>query len=613
MNAIDYSLSISLLIKISLLLLAVVFLLGVLRKSEPRLRVMMVRAAVFVLPILLWGAFSEPVFKVSDPFRPVVVTETGETTSLPMVVSEEVNVASLSAEEIQAANFAVKLPAVLFTVWLLVAMLLLVRDFIGMSRLRKKGRASRAAEQNLAARWQQICREFEIRHEVKLVVQKGELSESPFLCPGLQPILVLPSGMTEKFDPETLDQVFRHEAAHISRGDVMWMPLIRFVTCLFWFHPLMWVISAMHLRSCEEAADAAAARSGGTEAYRSALATLALELLPVSHGAGAALIRLPGINDRLRAVSGNAAISPPSTWLTSLCIAVVLSLGAFLGSTGIAQDKAQTSLKDFIWKNAIPILRLENVDLKDTIATIEKISREVDPEGAGFQIHLSDDFARPEAEITLKLTNVPFSEGLRYISALAGGQFRVTSDGVVFENKKEEMKVGGNRPAASIDGIERFLATRIPLIEFAETPFEDAIDFLEEKMREMDPEKSGVEIRIPRGLKERKVPVSFRLVNIELGQALKHITAAVGATFLVDSDHILIVGKEEKDVLLYTVVFQVSPSRFSDRERSATETLKVAGVDFPEGTSAVYNRGTQQLIIRNTGTNLEKVKKWLGK
>ncbi len=794
MNTIDFALFLPLLLRVSLLLLSVVLLLVALKRFEPRLRVMMVRAAIYVLPILIWGSFGDPIFRFENPFQADVVEVKVATVAAPIVATESVGVpAGISgAEPVKSSPLSI--PAVLLVIWLAIAIGLLVRDIIGLARLRKKSRESLPAEEALVSRWQEICLEFGIAHRVALLVQKVSESESPFLCPGRRPALVLPSGMVEKFGADTMDQVFRHEAAHISRGDVQWMPLIRLVTCLLWFHPLMWVISALHLRSCEEAADAAAARSGGTDAYREALAALALELLPGSHpAASVALIRIPGVSDRLRAVRGNASLSPPSKGLITLGVAAVLFIGVLLGSIGMAQNDDQATLKNFIWENAIPTLSLKDIELKDAIATVEKISREVDPDGAGFQIYVSDDFAKPYALISLKLTNVPFSEGLRYLSALAGGEFRVTSDGVIFENKKDqregllgeisdgwevpgkwapsglgtkiptvnftdtplkealafleektkgndgsdkgvqfkiadgfknaeapitlrlsnvkigevlrfvtslaqaayiidgdqvtvmdkkqhrelrrtvvftapqrlfpqgdkdakviltevgidfpegcsaiynretgqlivrnhqpmmdligewlknkldEKSVGENVPVRNIGGVEKVLKLKIPVIEFAETPFEDAIAFLGMKMREMDPAKRGVDIRISANLKNRKSPVSFRFVDIPFGEALRHVTAAVDATYYVE-DHILIIGKEEINMDLFTEVFQVSPSRFSTGNLSPVEILKEAGVEFPENASAVYNRGTQQLIIRNTQSNLAKLKQWL--
>lgn len=93
-------------------------------------------------------------------------------------------------------------------------------------------------------------------------------SASSFLEPGLvglwRPIMLLPRGLAQQLTQAELDAVLKHELAHLNRGDNLWAALHMLVEGLFWFHPLVWWISARLMeereRACDEAVLAAGAK-----------------------------------------------------------------------------------------------------------------------------------------------------------------------------------------------------------------------------------------------------------------------------------------------------------------------------------------------------------------
>ncbi|CAN5166400.1 hypothetical protein BH23VER1_BH23VER1_23980 [soil metagenome] len=65
---------------------------------------------------------------------------------------------------------------------------------------------------------------------------------------------------------------------------------------------------------------------------------------------------------------------------------------------------------------------------------------------------------------------------------------------------------------------------------------------------------------------------------------------------------------------LLTRVFSVPPTYFETADgvrTTAKEILQNAGMTFPEGASAFYNKATSQLIVRNTAPNLERIPQYL--
>jgi TonB family protein len=79
-----------------------------------------------------------------------------------------------------------------------------------------------------------------LTHEIGLV-------ESPLICePGVwrtwRPVVVLPKGLAGELSAEELEAVMMHELIHVSRWDNLLGAMQMLVCCLFWFHPLVWMI-----------------------------------------------------------------------------------------------------------------------------------------------------------------------------------------------------------------------------------------------------------------------------------------------------------------------------------------------------------------------------------
>ncbi len=101
---------------------------------------------------------------------------------------------------------------------------------------------------------------------------------SPFLIGVRRPVVVLPSWLAEDERQDDLSAVLGHELSHLKGNDVLWLGVINVLTCLLWWHPLVWMARRAHTDACEELADAVAAgHVGDNELYSGALARVALQ------------------------------------------------------------------------------------------------------------------------------------------------------------------------------------------------------------------------------------------------------------------------------------------------------------------------------------------------
>lgn len=99
--------------------------------------------------------------------------------------------------------------------------------------------------------------------------------QTPLMFGVFSPRIVLPAGVS---DPETLENVLRHELCHYRRRDPLYKWFAALVLALHWFNPLSWLIRRELNRACELSCDEMLLRSMDREekqAYGQALLRMA--------------------------------------------------------------------------------------------------------------------------------------------------------------------------------------------------------------------------------------------------------------------------------------------------------------------------------------------------
>jgi beta-lactamase regulating signal transducer with metallopeptidase domain len=73
----------------------------------------------------------------------------------------------------------------------------------------------------------------------------------------LRPVVILPAGW-RNWSSITRRAVLAHEFAHVRRGDGLAALLARWITCVFWHHPIAWLVARSISETAESACDAVA-------------------------------------------------------------------------------------------------------------------------------------------------------------------------------------------------------------------------------------------------------------------------------------------------------------------------------------------------------------------
>lgn len=177
-----------------------------------------------------------------------------------------------------------------------------------------------------------------LRRRIRLVLLDGAMEAGVF--GSLRPALVLPAEMPRHLTTEELEALFLHELVHVRRWDNLVANLHMALCCLFWFHPVVWLLDRRLLAEREEACDERVLElAGGADTYLRSL------LKAVRFGIGfslAGVSRATGRSNFLRRIerirSGGSA--PTSPLHRGLIAAVLVLLAGFSMLSGTSTEGA---------------------------------------------------------------------------------------------------------------------------------------------------------------------------------------------------------------------------------------------------------------------------------
>lgn len=209
----------------------------------------------------------------AQPIRPAAATTAP---TRPANVPDATTAPSGEMDEKRASTAQLTTSQWLVIVWVVVAAAFLVRRVWMRSLLAARIRASaRVPDPETLGEFVRLCKEMHIRRPVRLV----EMSDitSPALTIGLRPTVLLPSSLMGEDREQERRFALLHELTHLKRGDhflMLWYGVLR---CLWWFHPVVYLMEKPFRMDMESACDARAV-VGMSRQEKLAYAALLLEL-----------------------------------------------------------------------------------------------------------------------------------------------------------------------------------------------------------------------------------------------------------------------------------------------------------------------------------------------
>lgn len=200
----------------------------------------------------------------------------------------------------------------------------------------------------------------------------------------------------------------------------------------------------------------------------------------------------------------------------------------------------------------------------------------------------------------------------------------------------------GNGPAASgrsgRDAIVAKLRSMIvPKVDFNGATFEEVIEYLRVRSRDLDPKGRGVDFVLNLASDATTRQINLYLENVPMEEVLRYVTEKAGASYRVEERAVTIISLSENSTQLIPKTYRVPPnfvqtsvvgdqapaggaapadpfagakngattgSTFHVHRMNAKEFLESRGVTFGEGATASYIPTTNSLFVRNTPDNL---------
>jgi beta-lactamase regulating signal transducer with metallopeptidase domain len=160
------------------------------------------------------------------------------------------------ANEVSAALLAIlgMLPAGIETTALAVWVLGAVSVFtIWFARLRDRAHASTLPSERELAALAAARALLPVRASVGLRI--SDTGIEPALRGIWQPTIIVPAGLSQTLSEAEFEAVLLHELAHARRLDNLAAVFVHVLVCLFWFHPLLWLVERRLLVERERACD----------------------------------------------------------------------------------------------------------------------------------------------------------------------------------------------------------------------------------------------------------------------------------------------------------------------------------------------------------------------
>ena len=152
------------------------------------------------------------------------------------------------------------------------------------------------------------------------------------------PCILLPQLIVDGLNPVQLRALIAHEMIHIRRGDLRWSLLQMIANCLWWFHPVIWLVNRRLSQESERICDEETVASLQCDVGTYALCLLSvlehkhqLHIAPALPGVRPLQITANRLESIMKFKHGSYQRSPIWIWGAFFTLGVILMPGAQLG------------------------------------------------------------------------------------------------------------------------------------------------------------------------------------------------------------------------------------------------------------------------------------------
>ncbi len=226
-----------------------------------------------------------------------------------------------AAKWVQNAVAKIYLKEVCYVIWLSVAGMLAAGILIKHRCMLRLYKTSLPFYNETAEKWLRLHRSFS-----KAALRRSEFVKSPLTYGVIRPVILLPSEIS--LNEEEFFCIMEHEWVHIHRKDVFVKYLLCLTICIYWFHPLVWIMAVLINRDIELACDEEVIRTCSKHyktAYAHALIRLAQESRQSVWPLNACFARHSEIEERIRFIMNTKRYSKKAAVVAAGIICCILT------------------------------------------------------------------------------------------------------------------------------------------------------------------------------------------------------------------------------------------------------------------------------------------------
>jgi len=241
--------------------------------------------------------------------------------------SADPDVFSVSADFGKAAKWVQNVAVIIYlkevccVIWLSVAGMLAAGVLIKHICTLRLYKTSLPFYNETVEKWLLLHRSFP-----KAAIRRSEFVKSPLTYGVIRPVILFPSEIS--LNEEEFFCIMEHEWIHIRRKDVFVKYLLCLTICIYWFHPLVWMMAVFLNRDIEFASDEEVSRTCSQHcktAYALALIRLAQESRQSVWPLNACFARHSEIEERIRFIMNTKRYSKKAAVVAAGIICCIMT------------------------------------------------------------------------------------------------------------------------------------------------------------------------------------------------------------------------------------------------------------------------------------------------
>ena len=250
-------------------------------------------------------------------------------------------------------------PIVVWILWLVVACAMLGRIAVGYCQMMRLKRSGKWAGKDLQARFERYKRRWIGSADIGLRI--SDAVASPSVLGISRQVILIPQHLISQLSAPELEQILKHEIAHVQRKDALGILVQRLVEVLLWCNPGIWWLSRQLSLTREMACDEYAAHRGHNARDYAICLTRLTEMIGRVRPIGLGIInRHPNLVKRFEYLLSQRrpSLSHSAIWLAiflSVCI-IAIKIGPLIDVPG----RAEAHLKIARWSKPLADVLIGN-------------------------------------------------------------------------------------------------------------------------------------------------------------------------------------------------------------------------------------------------------------